>query len=198
MNRIIQRAGRWRYAALLCTLGLVPHAARAQDDAGPPPIADSTQIAQMEKYTNLYTGQFTPGSGFDIIRTTRGTLNVSFYGLFRYINQAPAQQNFTDHLGRPRTAKARNDINWHRSMLWVTGWFADPKFRYNVTVWSLASTEQTLVFGNLRYLLSPKLTFGVGISPNLTNRSLQGSWPFWAGSDRQMAEEFLRGGFASG
>jgi len=37
----------------------------------------------------------------------------------------------------------------------------------------------------------------VGVGPNLTNRSLQGSWPFWAGSDRQMAEEALRGGFAS-
>jgi hypothetical protein len=46
--------------------------------------------------------------------------------------------------------------------------------------------------------LSEKLNFGIGISPNLTNRSLQGSWPFWAGSDRVMNEEALRGGFASG
>jgi len=102
------------------------------------------------------------------------------------------------HLGRERTVKARNDINWHRTMIWLTGYFYDPKFRYNITSWSLASTEQTLVFGNLRYLMSEKMTFGVGISPNLTIRSLQGSWPFWAGSDRLMNEEFLRGGFASG
>lgn len=174
---------------------------RGQDDAGPPPIADSTTIArekQVEKYVNLYQGQFTPGSGFDIIRTERGSLNISVYGLFRYVNQLPANQQFTDHLGRTRTPKMRNDINWHRSMIWLTGYFVNPKFRYNITAWSLASTEQTLVFGNLRYLLRPELTFGAGISPNLTNRSLQGSWPFWAGSDRQMAEEFLRGGFASG
>jgi hypothetical protein len=26
---------------------------------------------------------------------------------------------------------------------------------------------------------------------------MQGSWPYWGGSDRQMAEEFYRGGFAS-
>jgi len=175
--------------------------ARAQDDAGPPPITDSTSVSresQVEKYTNLYQGQFTPGLGFDIIRTTRGSLNVSVYGLFRYVNQTPPDQQFTDHLGNVRSIKMRNDINWHRTMLWVTGFFVDPKFRYNITAWSLASTEQTLVFGNLRYLYRPELTFGVGVSPNLTNRSLQGSWPFWAGSDRQMAEEFLRGGFASG
>jgi len=198
MRYIVQRGGRWGGLVLLAALGLVPCAARAQDDAGPPPVIDSMQVKQMEKYENLYQGQFTPGQGFDIIRTARGSINISVYGLFRWVDQTPPQQNFTDHLGRPKTAKARNDINWHRSMLWVTGWFVDPRFRYNITGWSLASTEQTLIFGNLRYLLSEKFTFGCGISPNLTNRSLQGSWPFWAGSDRQMAEEFLRGGFASG
>ena len=200
VSRTALRAARFVLLTLAMVVAAATHA-RAQDDAGPPPIVDSTgtsRESQVEKYTNLYQGQFTPGSGFDIIRTDRGTLNISVYGLFRYLNQLPAQQNFTDHLGRPRTAKARNDVNWHRTMLWVTGWFFDPKFRYNITGWSLASTEQTLIFGNLRYLLSEQLTFGAGISPNLTNRSLQGSWPFWAGSDRQMAEEFLRGGFASG
>jgi hypothetical protein len=176
-------------------LGFVT-AARAQDDAGPPPIPDTT-AAQPDRFANLYAGQFTPGAGFDIIRTEKGSLNVSFYGLFRYINQMPGEQTNIDHLGRERTVKARNDINWHRTMIWLTGWFYDQKFRYNITAWSLASTEQTLLFGNMRYLLSEKLTFGVGVGPNITSRSLQGSWPFWAGSDRQMGEEFLRGGFSS-
>ena len=199
MHRTARFGRSWGLAAGTVALVLLsPRGARAQDEGGTPPVIDSTEVFQQEKYENLYSGQFTPGSGFDIIRTNRGTLNISFYGLFRWVDQTPAQQPFTDHLGRPQVAKARNDINWHRSMIWLTGWFYDPKFRYNITGWSLASTEQTLIFGNLRYLLSEKLTFGAGISPNLTNRSLQGSWPFWAASDRQMAEEFLRGGFASG
>ena len=203
MRRFFALDGRWMRGLWFVALGalLSPSVARCQDDAGPPPLYDSTRVVaekEVEKYTNLYQGQFTPGAGFDVIRTTRGTLNVSVYGLFRWIDQTPGDQSFTDHLGRPRTVKARNDLNWHRTMIWLTGWFVDPKFRYNITSWSLASTEQTLLFGNLRYLYSEKLNFGVGISPNLTNRSLQGSWPFWAGSDRQMAEEFLRGGFASG
>jgi len=168
--------------------------AHAQDDA--PPVPDSTK-AKMDKFDNLYQGQFTPGAGFDIIRTDRGSLNISVYGLFRYLNQLPGDQTFTDHLGRERTVKARNDLNWHRTMVWLTGFFYDPKFRYNITLWSLPSTQQTLLFGNLRYLWKPAMTFGVGLGPNLTNRSMQGSWPFWAASDRQMAEEFLRGGFAS-
>lgn len=200
IHRLIRGVVNIRLLILLAggVATLAPGAARAQDDAGPPPVTDTTGVADAHKYDNLFQGQFTPGAGFDIIRTERGTLNISFYGLFRYLNQTPADQTFTDHLGRPRTADTRNDVNWHRTMIWLTGWFYDPKFRYNITGWSLASTEQTLIFGNLRYLMSEKMTFGLGISPNLTNRSLQGSWPFWAGSDRQMGEEFLRGGFASG
>ena len=183
------------------TLGMLmalPIGARAQDEGGPPPIPDSTQVAKIDRYANLYQGQFTPGQGFDVIRTARGTLNISVYGVFRYLNQLPADQTFTDHLGRVRAVKTRNDLNWHRTMVWFTGWFYDPRFRYNITLWSLPTTQQTLLFGNLRYLMSEKMSFGVGIAPNLTNRSLQGSWPYWAASDRQMGEEFIRGGFSSG
>ena len=170
--------------------------AQAQDDAGPPPLPDTTKV-NMDKYATSTRDSSPPASGFDIIRTDRGSLNISVYGLFRYLNQLPGEQTFQDHLGRERTVKTRNDLNWHRTMVWLTGFFYDPKFRYNITLWSLPSTQQTLLFGNLRYLWKPEITFGVGLGPNLTNRSMQGSWPFWAGSDRLMAEEFLRGGFAS-
>ena len=196
MNRT-PRVVRPLFPLLLGALCALAPAARAQDDAGPPPIPDSTSAFQLEKFDNLYQGQFTPGQGFDIIRTERGTLNISVYGLFRYLNQMPGEQTFTDHLGRERPVKARKDLNWHRTMVWLTGFFYDPRFRYNITLWSLPTTQQTLLFGNLRYLMDEKLTFGVGLGPNLTNRSMQGSWPFWAASDRQMGEEFSRGGFSS-
>jgi hypothetical protein len=175
-------------------LGL-PLPARAQDEAATP---DTSQVAEADRYKNEYVGMFSPGTGFDLIKTKRGSLNISLYGLFRYLNQMPGEQTYTDHLGRQRTVKAKNDLNWHRSFVWLSGFFYNPRFRYTIAVWSLASTQQTLVFGNLRYVLSPAFTFMVGLGPNLTNRSLQGSWPFWAGSDRQMGEEFLRGGFSSG
>jgi hypothetical protein len=150
------------------------------------------------KFPNTEAGEFTPARGFDIIKTERGSLNVSAYGLFRFINQNPAGQTYLDHLGRVRSVSPRNDLNWHRGFVWLTGFFHTPKFRYNVTVWGLGTTQQTLVFGNLQYLAADWFNVGVGIAPNLTARSLQGSWPFWAGSDRQMAEEFFRGGFSSG
>ena len=174
----------------------LPARVAAQDEAALP---DTTEVPPDQRYIALptFAGEFTPGQGFDILKTKRGSLNVSVYGLFRFLDQTPANQTFTDHLGRTRNVAARNDINWHRTMIWVSGFFYDPRFIYTITVWSLPTTEQTLVFGLLRYVTGRYLTFGAGIGPSLTARSMQGSWPFWAGSDRQMAEEFYRGGFSS-
>jgi hypothetical protein len=180
--------------AFACILSSVPIRALAQDEAAMP---DTTEAAAEDRFGNTTAGEFSPARGFDIFKSNRGSLNISVYGLFRYLNQMPGEQTFQDHLGRTRAVKARNDLNWHRSFVWLSGFFYDPRFTYMLAVWSLPTTQQTLVFGALRYSASKALTMGVGLGPNLTNRSMQGSWPFWAGSDRQMGEEALRGGFSS-
>jgi len=180
----------------LIPLAILPAPAGAQEDAGREPN-DTTAISDVT-FPNNIAGEFTPAKGFDIAKTKIASLNISFYGLFRYMNQTPGDQTFTDHLGRERTVKARNDLNWHRTFVWLTGFFYDPKFRYNISLWSLPTTQQTLLFGNLQYRFTKAIGVGVGIAPNLTARSVQGSWPFWGSSDRQMSEDFFRGGFSSG
>ncbi len=181
----------WLLILLLLLRRCMRRTKRAAASATPPP-------RRTPDYKNGIAGEFTPAQGFDLVKTKRASLNISFYGLFRYMNQMPGEQTFTDHLGRERAVKARNDLNWHRTFVWLTGFFWDPKFRYNISLWSLPTTQQTLLFGNLQYRFSKAITLGVGIAPNLTARSVQGSWPFWGSSDRQMAEDFFRGGFSSG
>jgi hypothetical protein len=183
-------------ALAACLLAALPLQTRAQEDPGREPT-DTAAVADSVYLTSI-AGEFRPAKGFDLVRTDRASLNISFYGLFRYMNQTPGDQTFTDHLGRERAVKARNDLNWHRTFVWLTGFFYVPRFRYNISLWSLPTTQQTLLFGNLQYKFSQALGVGVGIAPNLTVRSVQGSWPFWGSSDRQMAEDFFRGGFSSG
>jgi hypothetical protein len=168
----------------------------AQEEAGRDP-GDTVRTAETT-FPNNIAGEFTPAKGFDLAKTKMASLNISFYGLFRYMNQLPGNQTYTDHLGRVRQVKARNDMNWHRTFVWLTGFFYKPRFRYNISLWSLPTTQQTLLFGNLQYQFGPAANLGVGITPNLTVRSVQGSWPFWGSSDRQMSEDFFRGGFSSG
>jgi hypothetical protein len=199
------REGILRGLVVVAALGLAPVRGAAQDAIPDPPpqdttATDSTKFGQQEsvEFANTTAGEFTPGRGWQIFRSKRGSLNISVYGLFRWLNQMPGDQVYTDNLGRERVVPARNDLYWQRSMVWFTGFFWDPRFAYNLTVWSLGATQQTLVFGNLQYRVGKALTVGVGMAPNLTVRSMQGSWPFWAGSDRQMSEEYFRAGFASG
>lgn len=168
-------------------------AAAAQETEALPYKSDTTT-----RFPNTTAGEFTPASGYDIIRTQHGSLNISVYGLFRYMNQYPVGDKFTDHLGNVRPVQRRNDLNWQRTFAWLTGFFYDPRFRYNITLWSLPTTQQVLLFGNLSFQASNMFVFGAGIGPNLTSRSVQGQWPYFPASDRQMADEFFRGGFSSG
>ena len=193
-----RHAWLWTIGVLLIAglVTILPAPLLAQEEPGRDP-ADTATVSD-ESYPNTIAGEFTPAKGFDIAKTKLASLNISFYGLFRYLNHTPGTQTFIDHLGRERPVETRNDLNWHRTFVWLTGFFYTPKFRYNISLWSLPTTQQTLLFGNLRYRFSPKAILGVGVAPNLTARSMQGSWPFWASSDRQMAEDFFRGGFSSG
>ena len=106
----IQRVD-WRAlgAALFLAIGLasVPILALAQDESSSPPTEPDTSAAarkasRAESYPNMFQGEFSPAKGFDLVKTEKGTLNISFYGMFRYINQNPATQTFTDHLGNVR------------------------------------------------------------------------------------------------
>jgi hypothetical protein len=188
----------------LTMIPLLAARAAAQDISMPPPAdstkQDSTKYGAQEftKSVNTTAGEFTPAKGFQIFTSKDASLNISVYGLFRWIDQTPGTQTFTDHLGREREVATMNAMYWQRTMVWFTGFFWKPQLRYNITVWSLGATQQTLLFGNLQYTVGPALTLGVGMAPNLTVRSMQGSWPFWAGSDRQMTEEFMRAGFSTG
>ena len=190
LSTLSLRRVRSSAAAMLIAFG-TPGLVLGQDADPRPDKGDSI------KFANTFGGEFAPGSGFDLIKTERGSLNISVYGLWRYMNQYPVGRSFTDHLGVVRPVSPRNDVNWQRTFAWITGFFYDPKFRYNISLWSLPTTQQTLLFGNLQYRASPAFVVGVGIGPNLTARSVQGSWPYWAATDRQMAEEFFRGGFSS-
>ncbi len=180
--------------ALLTVVSLFGPRIVCGQDADPRPLTSDTTL----RLPSTGAGEFTPGAGFTIITTSHGSLNISAYGLFRYVDQVPGNQTFTDHLGNVQPVGAMNALNWHRTIVWLSGFFYDPHFRYNITLWSLPTTQQTLLFGNLQYIVAKQLTFGVGIAPSTTARSMNGSWPFWASSDRQMAEEAFRGGFSSG
>lgn len=203
MNRTFQKfAARSkcfaRCLAAISLLGMIIPELNAQMDA-----QDSISIKAVlkqpeEVYKNVASGELTPGKGFLLVKNKFASLNFSMYSMARYLNQMPASDTWYDHLGNERSFNGRNDIYWHRVMLWFTGYLGTPKLTYMATVWTIFPTQQTLVYGNIKYTFNKHLTFGIGISPNLCIRSLQGPFPLFTSTDRTMTEDALRGGFTNG
>jgi hypothetical protein len=156
-------------------------------------------IKDQESYPNMVVaGELTPGKGFSIVKTKVASLNIGLYSIVRYLNQLPGEQTWKDHLERERAFTGRNDFYWHRVMIWFTGFVMTPKLTYTATVWTVFTTQQTLVYGNLQYRFNKHFIAGAGIMPNISIRSMQGPFPFYLSTDRTMGEESLRAGFTNG
>lgn len=143
-------------------------------------------------------GVYDPGTGFLVGRSDFGELDISAYAMARYMGQHDDDGVFKDHLGNQRVVDARNDLFSHRIMVFLKGWMGSEKLIYNITLWTVNTTDQDAIFANLGYQFSRRFSLYAGLSGNPGSRSLTGSHPFWLGHDRVMADEFFRPYFGSG
>jgi hypothetical protein len=183
--------------AIILIIMLVSRLSQAQNFVG---AEDSLKVdPNSTVYENAAAGEFTPGRGFQMVKNKFASLNISMYAMARYINQLPGKDTWYDHLGNARPFVGRNDIYWHRVMIWFTGYLGNTrKLTYMTTVWTVFTTQQTLVYGNIAYRFNKHARVAIGIAPNPCIRSLQGPFPFFTSTDRTMTEDALRGGFTNG
>jgi hypothetical protein len=159
---------------------------------------DKTLYPEATQGNSAIFGEFNPGRGFTVGRSKYGELNLSGYVVARYLNQLPANQTATDHLGRPLSVTARQDFQFHRVMLFSQGWLFNPKFQYSSFLWTVQDTNQVAVGGALYYDFGKYMTLGMGWNAYPGTMSLQGSHPYWESYDRVMADEFFRPYFSQG
>ena len=161
--------------------------------------SDETTTADAAVHEpNETWGTFDPGKGFVVGKTPLGSLAISGYALARYMDQTSDSLTYTDHLGNEHVFKGRKDIYSHRIMVWLNGWLADPRFVYTIAFWTVNTTDQDAIFGNIGYQFNKKFNLYAGINGNPGSRSMQGSHPYWLGTDRVMADEFFRPYFTMG
>ena len=150
---------RVHVAAFLFVMLCLPIAAAAQTTTATPAPAPQPAAApgQNEPTVGIEDwGDFSPGNGFLVGRSSAGELAISAYALVRYLNQMPSSDTFVDHLGNERTVDGRNDIFPHRVIVWFKGWLGRQELVYNIAVWTVNTTNQVAVFGNLGYQFSRK------------------------------------------
>jgi hypothetical protein len=159
---------------------------------------DKTEFPESSNGNPAIFGEFNPGRGFTVGRGEYGELNLSGYMAARYLNQLPGVQTATDHLGRPINVAPRQDFQFHRVMLFSSGWLFHPNFQYSTFLWTVQDTNQVAVGGALYYKFGRHMTLGMGWNAYPGTLSLQGSHPYWESYDRVMADEFFRPYFSQG
>ena len=173
--------------------------ARSEGEGEAEPVDES--LASEKESQNVWEdsyGFYSPGKGATLFTGPGGEVSLSAYALLRYLNQMPADQTFTDHLGNEHPVNARHDIYSHRVMVFLNGWVGDPKMIYNIVWWTVNTTDQDALFANLGYRFHKSFNLYVGINGNPGSRTMFGSHPYWLGHDRVMADEFFRPFFAQG
>lgn len=87
-------------------------------------------------------------------------------------------------------------------LLMFSGWVYDPKFRYFTYAWTsganLGKQNQVLIGGNISYRFNDAFNLFFGVGPMPGTRSNLNVWPYFMGTDRRMADEFMRPAFTTG
>jgi len=116
----------------------------------------------------------------------------------RYLNTQNSEETYTDHLGVTREVHTRNDITVNRAMFILGGYVFDQRARYSFTVWTSAGAASIVVASNIGWVFNKALTIMAGYTGVPGSRSLVNTFPFFASSDRSMADNFFRPGFTQG
>ncbi|HKO97561.1 MAG TPA: hypothetical protein VJU86_11235 [Pyrinomonadaceae bacterium] len=116
----------------------------------------------------------------------------------RYLNTLGSNKTFTDHLGVVREVNTRNDITINRAMFILGGYVFDKRLRYSFTAWTSAGSASIVLAGNIGWQFNKKLTITGGYTGVPGSRSLVNTFPFFASTDRTMADNFFRPAFTQG
>ena len=161
----------------------------------------TTSVASAQAAPPTSSGRYQDGI---VIWETPADAQVPFLLKFnvntqiRYLNTLDTEDTYSDHLGVAREVHARNDITVNRAMFILGGYIFDQRARYSFTVWTSAGAASIVVASNIGWQFNKALTIMGGYTGVPGSRSLVNTFPFFAGTDRSMADNFFRPGFTQG
>jgi len=174
-----------------------PENGNENGNAGTSAATASSSAKQADEKENRYQDGI-------IIWRTKDDAPVPFLMRFnnntqiRFLNTQDSPDSFTDHLGVVRAVNTRNDITVNRAMFILGGYIWDKRLRYSLTVWTSAGSNSIVVAGNIGWQFDKRLTVTGGYFGVPGSRSLVNTFPYFASTDRTMADNFFRPAFTQG
>jgi hypothetical protein len=169
--------------------------AQAKQDPDPtPPVGNGA--------SNWETPHYEKGKGFVLVSGKDGDeswrLVLNHVSQFRYTNTKAVEKTYTDHFGNELTVQRRNDIQLVRDVFYFSGFVFDPRLDYNILVFTSSATLVATAAGYVGFVFNKHFALRAGYFSLPSVRSLTGTYPFFHGEDRSLADNYMRPGFTQG
>lgn len=125
-------------------------------------------------------------------------LKLNHVSQFKYTNSLAVNHTYTDHLGREKDVQRRNDIQLTRDVFYFSGYAFDRNLDFNILLYTSSATLTATAAGYVGYVFSKAFALRAGFFSLPSLRSMTGTYPYFQGTDRSLANNYARPGFTQG
>lgn len=162
--------------------------------APPPPNADQpTGIWEPPHYDKGVVLLSTPDSAPMPYR-----LKLNHVSQFKYTNTMLVHSTYTTHLGVVTPVNKRNDFQLTRDVFYFSGYMFDQNLDYNIILYTSTADLTATAAGYVGYVFGRAFALRAGFFSLPSLREMTGTYPYFAGTDRSMAVNYMRPGFTQG
>ncbi len=185
----MQGCGTALRAAVASSL-LISWEAAAEEQTPPPP---APQQWQTPHYDDGFILVSTPDPETNPFR-----LKLKHVSQFKYTNSERVDDTWIDHLGREHEVQKRHDIQLTRDVFYFQGFVFDQRLDFNILIFISSATLSANAAGYAGYRFHPAFKLRAGYFSLPSMRGMAGTYPFFPGTDRGMALNYMRPGFTQG
>lgn len=125
-------------------------------------------------------------------------LKLNHVSQFKYTNTLHVDRTFTDHLGNERAVLRRHDIQLTRDVFYFSGFAFDRRLDFNIILYISSATLSATAAGYVGFAFHKAFALRAGFFSLPSLRSMTATYPFFHGTDRSMAVNYMRPGFTQG
>ena len=141
--------------------------------------------------------------GFVLVSTPESApmpyrLKLNHVSQFKYTNTMLVHSTYTTHLGVVTPVNQRNDFQLTRDVFYFSGYAFDQNLDYNIILYTSTADLTAAAAGYVGYVFGRAFALRAGFFSLPSLREMTGTYPYFAGTDRSMAVNYMRPGFTQG
>ena len=179
-----------------------PAPAAPTPPAPPPPPTGMADVPKADKPVGLWQLPHYD-EGFVLVSSPDDAplpyrLKLNHVSQFKYSNTMLVNHTYVTHLGEEREVQRRNDIQLTRDVFYFSGYVFNRHLDFNIIVYTSSATLTATAAGYVGYVFSKAFALRAGFFSLPSLRSMTGTYPYFPGTDRSMAVNYMRPGFTQG